>query len=165
MKKMWAEENIFDPHKDDEAFLISADPGQVLDKISAAAMEVFIGVRQHLKALSFHAYKHGAMDGKSVIKRENLKSSFEELWPHLMGTIEQNLYVNWKEPYSEKVRKDEDGNVGFATLLAILFIGLKLGGIITWSWFWVLSPVWIGALIFLLCFGGLALYYFWGKSK
>ena len=36
------------------------------------------------------------------------------------------------------------GRVGFAGLLTILFIGLKLGGVITWSWWWVLSPLWIG---------------------
>lgn len=36
---------------------------------------------------------------------------------------------------------------GFGTLLAILFIGLKLGGVApvaTWSWLWVLSPLWLG---------------------
>jgi hypothetical protein len=33
--------------------------------------------------------------------------------------------------------------VGFTELLTILFIGLKLGNIISWSWFWVLSPLWI----------------------
>ncbi|MFW6122494.1 MAG: hypothetical protein ACOC80_16560 [Petrotogales bacterium] len=27
--------------------------------------------------------------------------------------------------------------------LTILFIGLKLTGHITWSWLWVLSPIWI----------------------
>jgi hypothetical protein len=43
--------------------------------------------------------------------------------------------------------------IGFPTLLAILFIGLKLAGIITWSWFWVLSPLWIGFAIFLVIFG------------
>lgn len=32
----------------------------------------------------------------------------------------------------------------FASLLAILFIALKLTGVITWSWWWVLSPIWIG---------------------
>lgn len=40
----------------------------------------------------------------------------------------------------------------FIPLLAILFIGLKLTGHIAWSWFWVLSPLWIGwglALFFL----------------
>lgn len=37
--------------------------------------------------------------------------------------------------------------VGFLPLLAILFIGLKLGGVIAWSWLWVLSPLWIPILI------------------
>lgn len=34
------------------------------------------------------------------------------------------------------------GGVGFLGLLAILFIGLKLGNVITWSWWWVLAPLW-----------------------
>lgn len=32
----------------------------------------------------------------------------------------------------------------FSTLLATLFIGLKLTGHIDWKWIWVLSPLWIG---------------------
>lgn len=36
----------------------------------------------------------------------------------------------------------ESGN-SFLTLLLILFIGLKLGKVIAWSWLWVLSPIWI----------------------
>ena len=35
----------------------------------------------------------------------------------------------------------------FPSLLTVLFIGLKLTGHITWSWWWVLSPLWISALI------------------
>lgn len=35
------------------------------------------------------------------------------------------------------------GGVGFVGLLQILFIGLKLTNHITWSWWWVLSPLWI----------------------
>ena len=35
------------------------------------------------------------------------------------------------------------GGVGFFGLLALLFIGLKLTGHIAWSWWWVLSPIWI----------------------
>lgn len=31
--------------------------------------------------------------------------------------------------------------IGFLPLLALLFIGLKLGGIINWSWFLVLLPI------------------------
>lgn len=30
-----------------------------------------------------------------------------------------------------------------AILLTVLFVGLKLTGYITWSWIWVLSPLWI----------------------
>jgi len=29
------------------------------------------------------------------------------------------------------------------TLLLVLFIGLKLTGYIDWSWWWVLSPIWV----------------------
>ena len=32
------------------------------------------------------------------------------------------------------------GGVGFFGLLTITFIVLKLCNVITWSWFWVLSP-------------------------
>jgi hypothetical protein len=37
--------------------------------------------------------------------------------------------------------------IGFSGLLTVLFIGLKLTGHITWPWIWVLSPLWISALI------------------
>lgn len=43
-----------------------------------------------------------------------------------------------------------DGGIGFAGLLTILFVGLKLTGYIDWSWWWVLSPIWIGFAILLL---------------
>lgn len=32
-------------------------------------------------------------------------------------------------------------------ILAIIFMVLKLCGVITWSWFWVLSPLFIPALV------------------
>lgn len=44
---------------------------------------------------------------------------------------------------SGESRSSTSGGIGFCGLLAILFIGLKLGGVITWSWWWVLSPLWI----------------------
>ena len=33
--------------------------------------------------------------------------------------------------------------IGFTGLLTVLFIGLKLTNVINWSWWWVLSPLWI----------------------
>lgn len=35
------------------------------------------------------------------------------------------------------------GGIGFTGLLTIVFIVLKLCGVINWSWLWVLSPLWI----------------------
>ena len=29
-----------------------------------------------------------------------------------------------------------------STLLTVLFVGLRLANIITWSWWWVLAPLW-----------------------
>ena len=39
------------------------------------------------------------------------------------------------------------GGIGFAGLLTIVFIVLKLLGKIDWSWWWVLSPMWISILL------------------
>ena len=35
------------------------------------------------------------------------------------------------------------GGIGFTGLLTILFVALKLTKVIAWSWWWVLSPIWI----------------------
>lgn len=45
--------------------------------------------------------------------------------------------------------------IGFVGLLQIVFIVLKLCGVIDWKWVWVLAPAWIDiglAIIFLIIF-------------
>ncbi len=42
--------------------------------------------------------------------------------------------------------------VSFMGLLAILFIGLKLAGYITWSWWIVTLPLWGGAALIISLF-------------
>lgn len=37
--------------------------------------------------------------------------------------------------------------MNFASVLALIFIALKLTHSIAWSWVWVLSPLWIGFVI------------------
>lgn len=39
------------------------------------------------------------------------------------------------------------GGIGFSGLLTIVFIVLKLCGVINWSWIWVFSPMWISAAL------------------
>ena len=40
--------------------------------------------------------------------------------------------------------------LGFVDALTILFIALKLTGVIDWKWIWVLSPIWISISVLIL---------------
>lgn len=44
------------------------------------------------------------------------------------------------------------GGIGFAGILTIVFIILKLLGKINWSWIWVLSPLWISLIVTAILF-------------
>ena len=46
--------------------------------------------------------------------------------------------------------KQASGGISFTGLLTIIFIILKLCGIITWTWWWVLSPLWISAILWVI---------------
>lgn len=46
-----------------------------------------------------------------------------------------------------KSSSSSSGGIGFAGLLTIVFITLKLIGKIDWSWWWVLSQLWISAAL------------------
>lgn len=43
--------------------------------------------------------------------------------------------------------KGTSSGIGFIGLLTIVFIVLKLCKVITWSWLWVLSPIWISLIL------------------
>ena len=45
--------------------------------------------------------------------------------------------------------ENNNNGIGFTGVLAIVFITLKLLGVITWSWWWVLSPFWIPIVLVL----------------
>lgn len=40
--------------------------------------------------------------------------------------------------------------MGFLGGLTLLFIALKLTGVVAWSWMWVLAPLWIPWLVILI---------------
>lgn len=56
------------------------------------------------------------------------------------------------------------GGLGFTGALTILFIALKLTHVITWSWWWVLSPIWISAAAVLVIVGLVVLGVFVAES-
>lgn len=46
--------------------------------------------------------------------------------------------------------KQASSGIGFTGLLTIVFIILKLCGVIAWSWWWVLSPLWISTILWVI---------------
>ena len=53
---------------------------------------------------------------------------------------------------SSETKVSYSGGIGFTGLITIVFIILKLVGTIDWSWWWVLSPLWITFALFILIF-------------
>ena len=50
---------------------------------------------------------------------------------------------------TDKISSNHSG-IGFGSLLTIVFIVLKLMGVVAWSWVWVLAPTWIPIAILLV---------------
>ena len=46
--------------------------------------------------------------------------------------------------------KNSNGGIGLVGLLTFVFTVLKLTRVITWSWWWVLSPMWISILLLIV---------------
>lgn len=45
----------------------------------------------------------------------------------------------------------ERNGLTLTDVLLVVFITLKLCGVVNWSWWWVLSPVWISLIIAIIC--------------
>ena len=60
----------------------------------------------------------------------------------LIDLIEQNAIKQSRSKTMSSSSSSSSG-ISFTGALTILFIGLKLGNVIHWSWWWVLSPIWI----------------------
>lgn len=45
------------------------------------------------------------------------------------------------------------GGIGVCRALGVLFVGLKLGGVIDWSWWWVTAPFWWELALVIVIFG------------
>ena len=60
------------------------------------------------------------------------------------------------------MKKENKQGLRFGALevLAIVFVVLKLTGVVTWSWWIVLAPVLIPLVILLICFLGLGIIYY-----
>jgi len=62
-------------------------------------------------------------------------------------------------------KKYEQHSLGFVEALGLLFIGLKLTGVITWSWLWVLAPLWGQLIVFAVFLIGYAIWRRWRDGQ
>lgn len=53
--------------------------------------------------------------------------------------------------------ENKNNGIGLSGVLLVVFIVLKLIGVISWSWWWVLSPLWIELAIVLLLYAFFAI--------
>lgn len=57
----------------------------------------------------------------------------------------------------------QSGGIGVAGLLGVVFVALKLTGVIDWSWWWVTAPFWLPIVVFIavcaVVFGGVYLWH------
>ena len=44
---------------------------------------------------------------------------------------------------NQQIQGPAAGSFPFLSILTLIFITLKLTGVIAWSWLWVLAPLWI----------------------
>jgi hypothetical protein len=58
----------------------------------------------------------------------------------------------------------KSGGIGFVGLLTICFIVLKLCKVITWSWWWVMSPMLIACALAVAIVGVCVIAAVWSKS-
>jgi len=53
----------------------------------------------------------------------------------------------------DKKSSSSSSGIGFTGLLTVAFVVLKLTNVIDWSWWWVLSPMWISVSLGILILG------------
>ena len=55
-----------------------------------------------------------------------------------------------QDMHKKKIKRKKMGAIGTVTLLLLV---LKITNVISWSWVWVLSPIWISSIIAVSVFG------------
>lgn len=63
------------------------------------------------------------------------------------------------------MKNSNNTSIGIASVLTIVFVVLKLVGVIDWRWVWVLSPLWINLILTLLIIIGVVISIAGGNDK
>ena len=63
---------------------------------------------------------------------------------------DEHVSIIYKLEGKMESKKSSNG-IGFCSILTIVFIVLKLTGVIDWKWVWVIAPTWIPLAIVIVC--------------
>lgn len=55
--------------------------------------------------------------------------------------------------------------LGIVSAVTLLFVGLKQAGLVDWSWWWVVAPLWIASVLFLAILLGVVVSVTWSARK
>jgi phosphoglycerol transferase MdoB-like AlkP superfamily enzyme len=83
---------------------------------------------------------------------------------HHVVTLAQLFTVRVKQPQSIAGRC-WNATQSVLSLGSVALIVLKLTGVIDWSWWWVLAPVWISGILLVAVLCGLAVLLSWGWAE
>lgn len=53
----------------------------------------------------------------------------------------------------DKIKVELNTGTLFFEMMFLMFLGLKISGLIDWSWWWVFAPVWVPVVIVVLGVG------------
>jgi len=96
------------------------------------------------------------MDGIHKIKEDGIEFYYCEYCSAIAWDSPENIihkeYCLFYNRGGDKMEKEKEQKNIFTGLLSILlfvlFLGLKLGHVIDWNWWWVFAPLWMPFAIF-----------------
>jgi len=68
------------------------------------------------------------------------------------------------QTFKSPIVKVQNVGISFPSLLALLFIGLRLCGVIAWPWVWILAPLWGPLALALVVLAFAACLYAWANA-
>jgi hypothetical protein len=54
--------------------------------------------------------------------------------------------------------ENNSGNLSLSLIIFVVFLTLKLSGIIDWSWWWITSPLWLPFALVLVVIGIISIF-------
>ncbi len=58
----------------------------------------------------------------------------------------------------QRSMENNSGNLSLSLIIFVVFLTLKLSGVIDWSWWWITSPLWLPFALVLVVIGIISIF-------